>query len=187
MNPVEELTQQAGLTATDDAHPHGPDQSPTPLQKKVPPHRLRADGGETAGQRAGGAAPPSAPGPFRAPPAVPRLLLPSASHGREAPLLRQGRAGRGALGTPAQGLHGSTRAGINRPPLIENRLSEQHPAGKPPSSPPALQVLELTESHTSARPQNTHTVFRPKHLLEASAPPLVIADGHMSVAEQKQQ
>lgn len=104
MNPVEELTQEAGLTATDVAHLHGPDQSPTPLHKKAPPHPLRADSGETAGQRPAGAAPPSAPGPFRAPPAVPRLLLPSASHGGEAPLLRRGRAGRGALGTPARGL-----------------------------------------------------------------------------------
>lgn len=104
MNPVQELTQEAGLTATDVAHLHGPDQSPTPLHKKAPPHPLRADSGETAGQRPAGAAPPSAPGPFRAPPAVPRLLLPSASHGREAPLLRRGRAGRGALGTPARGL-----------------------------------------------------------------------------------
>lgn len=104
INPVQELNKQAGQTATDVALFRGSDQSSPTSLKKVSPHRPRAGSAEAAGPGARFAAPPSRPRPFGAPPPVPRLLLPSASHGREAPPMQQGRAGTGALRTRARGL-----------------------------------------------------------------------------------
>lgn len=181
MNAVEELTKQAGLTGTDVVHLHGSDQSPPPSQKKVSLHPLRAGSGAGPGWRR--SAVPFRPvrGSAAGSAASAALCQP-----REGSAAAAAGPGEGLSGHPHRDCDGSTQAGVNILPLNKNRLLKQHPAGRPrpPHSPCKCQSLQRT---TPQPGHKTHPVFGPKHLLGTSAPPLVIADCQVSIAEQKQQ
>lgn len=141
-NPAQELTAPAGLTATDLAHLHGSHQSPPPWQRK-----RSAPARSPCRQRGRARAPPHRPvrGCSAAGSAASAALCPPRAGSAAA-------AGAGLWGHRHSHRHGSAWAGVNIPPLNDNRLPKQRRIETPPPS------------SSSQRPaQNTHPLFRPKH------------------------